>query len=93
MAKAFFMVVEHFKHGDAVPVYRRFRERGRLLPEGLAYVSSWVDQNLERCYQLMETDDPTLLDRWIAEWSDLADFEVHQVLTSKEAADKIAPLL
>jgi hypothetical protein len=90
---ALFMIVEHFKNGDPVPVYRRFRERGRMLPDGLAYVSSWVDQNLGRCYQLMETEDRPLLDQWIANWSDLADFEVHQVLTSKEAADKIAPSL
>jgi len=90
---ALFMVVEHFKNGDPVPVYRRFHERGRMLPDGLAYVSSWVDQNLGRCYQLMETEDRPLLDQWIANWSDLADFEVHQVLTSKEAADKIAPSL
>jgi Protein of unknown function (DUF3303) len=93
MAKTLYMVVEHFKDGDPVPIYRRFRERGRMLPDGLAYVSSWVDQTLERCYQLMETDDRMLLDQWIANWSDLADFEVHQVLTSKEAADKIAPSL
>jgi hypothetical protein len=86
-------VVEHFKHGDAVPVSRRFRERGRLLPDGLAYVSSWVDQGLEHCYQLMETDDRALLERWIANWSDLADFEVHHVLTSLEAAERIAPSL
>ena len=93
MAKTLYMVVEHFKHGDAVPVYRRFRERGRMLPDGLAYVSSWVDERLEHCYQLMETDDRALLDQWIANWSDLADFEVHQVLTSIEAVEKIAPSL
>lgn len=93
MDKALYMVVEHFKSGDAVPVYRRFRERGRLLPEGLAYISSWVDQELAHCYQLMETDDRALLDQWIANWSDLADFEVHCVLTSNDAADKIAPFL
>ena len=87
------MVVEHFRGGDPVPVYRRFRERGRMLPEGLAYVSSWVDRDLRRCYQLMETDDPALLDRWIARWSDLADFEVHPVVTSEEAAERVAPRL
>ena len=93
MAKPLYMVVEHFKNGDAVPVYRRFRERGRMLPEGLTYVSSWVDQGLEHCYQLMETDDRKLVDQWIANWSDLADFEVHPVLTSIEAAEKIASSL
>jgi hypothetical protein len=93
MGKALYMVVEHFKRGDAVPVYRRFRDRGRLAPEGLSYVSSWVDAKLERCYQLMETDDRRLLDEWIAQWSDLVDFDVHPVITSAEAAERIAPRL
>lgn len=93
MAKTLYMVVEQFNNGDAVPVYRRFRDHGRMAPDGLVYVSSWVDEKLERCYQLMETDDRALLDQWIANWSDLVDFEVHQVLTSIEAAEKIAPSL
>jgi hypothetical protein len=93
MAKTLYMVIEHFKGGDAVPVYRRFRERGRLAPPGLSYVSSWVDTNLERCYQLMETDSRPLLDEWMARWSDIVDFEVHPVITSAEAADIIAPRL
>jgi hypothetical protein len=87
------MVVEHFKGGDAVPVYRRFRDRGRLAPEGLSYVSSWVDVNLKRCYQLMETENPDLLDQWLAAWSDLVDFEVHQVISSAEAAKAVADRL
>jgi len=87
------MVVEHFKNDDALPVYRRFRERGRLAPEGLSYLSSWVDERLRRCFQLMETDDRDLLDRWIANWSDLVDFEVFPVITSGEAAARIAPRL
>ncbi len=88
-----YMVIERFKDGDAASVYRRFRDNGRLAPEGLAYVSSWVDTNLERCYQLMETDNPLLLDQWIARWSDIVDFEVHPVITSAEAAERIAPHL
>jgi hypothetical protein len=87
------MIVEHFKDKNAVPVYRRFRDKGRMAPEGLIYVSSWVDCKLERCYQLMETHDRTLIETWIANWSDLVDFEVHPVLTSKEAAERITPLL
>jgi hypothetical protein len=87
------MVIERFKDGDAVPVYRRFREQGRLAPHGLTYVSSWVDTTLERCYQLMETADPRLLDEWMAQWSDLVDFEVHPVITSADAAERIAPRL
>ena len=93
MAKILYMVIEHFKNKDAVPVYQRFRDRGRMAPQGLVYVSSWVDQKLERCYQLMETEEPSLLDQWIANWSDIVDFEVYPVLTSKEASEKIEPSL
>lgn len=88
-----YMIVEYFKNRDAVPVYRRFRDCGRMAPEGLEYVASWVDETLERCFQLMEADDPNLLDEWMANWSDLTDFEVYPVITSKEAAEKIAPRL
>lgn len=87
------MVVEHFKGKDPLPVYKRFRDKGRLAPEGLGYVSSWVDERLERCYQLMETEDRQLLDSWIANWADLVDFEVVPVMTSLEAAEKVAPRL
>ena len=88
-----YMIVEHFKNRDAVPAYRRFRDQGRMAPDGLVYVASWVDLTLERCYQLMETDDRALLDTWISKWSDLVDFEVYPVITSQEAAARIAPLL
>ena len=93
MAKSLYMVVEHFKNNDAVPVYRRFRDNGRMAPEGLEYVSSWIDEKLERCFQLMQADDRALIDEWIANWSDIVDFEVHRVVTSKEAAAEIAPRL
>jgi hypothetical protein len=90
---ALYMVVEKFKNKDAVPVYRRFRNFGRMAPDGLQYVSSWVDEQLECCYQVMETHDRGLLDQWLSKWSDLVDFEVHTVITSKEAAERIAPRL
>jgi hypothetical protein len=93
MPKMLYMVIEHFKNKDPVPVYRRFRDKGRMVPEGLTYLSSWVDQKLERCYQLMETDDRGLLDEWMGNWNDLVEFEVHPVVTSKQAFDRIAPLL
>jgi uncharacterized protein DUF3303 len=84
-----YMVIENFRNGNAVPVYRRFRDRGRLAPIGLSYVSSWVNEKLDRCYQLMETEDRALLDQWIANWSDIVDFEVHPVIRSEEASEKI----
>lgn len=93
MSKTLYMVIENFRNGDAVPVYRRFRDRGRLAPTGLSYVSSWVSDNLDRCYQLMETEDRALLDQWIENWTDIVDFEVHAVISSTEAAEKIAPRL
>ena len=83
------MIIEHFRNGDPVPVYRRFREKGRLAPEGLNYVNSWVTPDLKTCYQVMETEDRALLDEWMANWADLVDFEVHPVITSPEAAGRI----
>jgi hypothetical protein len=87
------MIIEHFKNQDPVPVYRRFQSRGRLAPEGLQYVSSWVDDKLERCFQLMETDHPKYLDEWIANWNDLVEFEIYPVISSKEAAEKVSSRL
>jgi hypothetical protein len=88
-----YMVVERFKNRDALSVYRRFREQGRLAPEGLTYVSSWVDERFQRCFQIMETDDRNLLDQWISNWSDIVDFEVIPIMTSQEAMRKINPHL
>lgn len=81
-----YMVVEHFRNGDAAPVYRRFAERGRLAPEGVRYISSWVTPDITRCYQVMECADRALLDEWMSAWSDLVEFEVIPVITSPEAA-------
>ena len=85
-----YMIVESFKNRDPVPVYRRFGEQGRLAPEGLHYVASWVDESLSRCFQLMEPADRALLDEWISRWNDLVDFEVYPVMTSSEAAERVA---
>ncbi len=84
------MIIEHFKNQDPVPVYRRFRDGGRLAPDGLHYVSSWVDEKLERCFQLMETEDRSALDEWINNWSDLVEFEVYQVISSQAAAEMVS---
>lgn len=81
-----YMIVEHFRNGDPRPVYARFRERGRLAPDGLTYVSSWVTNDYTRCYQVMETDDRALIDQWISNWSDLVDFEVFPVVTLAQAS-------
>ena len=88
---ALFMIVEHFRNGEAAPVYQRFRERGRLAPDGLSYVASWVDDAMSTCFQVMETENRALLEEWMSHWSDLVDFEVHPVMTSQEAARRMAP--
>ena len=93
MPDTLYMVVERFKNKDAVAVYRRFRDGGRMAPAGLTYLSSWVDDKFERRYQLMATGDPSLLDQWMANWSALVDFEVHAVVPSQEAAARITPRL
>ena len=81
-----YMVVETYLRGPA-PVYARAAERGRMLPDGLVYVESWVEADgLSRCFQLMEADDPRLFDEWIAHWSDLVAFEIVPVVGSGEAA-------
>ncbi len=88
-----FMVIEHFKNRDAVPIYRRFREQGRMMPEGLNYVGSWVEANFDRCFQLMECDDLRLLQQWVLQWQDLGEFEIVPVVPSKETMETITPLL
>ena len=88
-----YMIIEHFKNDDPVPVYRRFRDRGRLAPNGLQYISSWVDEKLERCFQIMETADRNLVDQWITNWSDIIELEIFPVMSSKEASETIAPRL
>ncbi|MDQ3467848.1 MAG: DUF3303 domain-containing protein [Chloroflexota bacterium] len=88
-----FMVVERFKNRDAVSIYQRLRDRGRTLPDGLAYIDSWVEANFDRCFQLMECDDPRLLQQWVAEWGDLLEFEFVPVVPSGQTRKMIAPLL
>ena len=84
-----FMVIERFKNRDAVAVYRRYREHGRMMPEGLKYVDSWVEPNYDRCFQLMECDDTSLFKQWMTHWEDLVEFELVPVVTSKEAAEAV----
>ena len=84
-----FMVIERFKDGNAEPVHRRFREQGRLLPEGLAYRHSWTSAQMDRCFQLMECDDASLIVEWTARWADLVDFEIVRVLHPDELKTRV----
>ena len=84
-----YMIIEHFREGPE-PVYRRFREKGRMAPGGLRYVSSWVTADLRRCYQVMECENPLLISVWTKHWEDLVDFEIIPIVTSSEAAESAA---
>jgi hypothetical protein len=88
-----YMIVEQFRNGDPLPVYRRFRDQGRLAPAGLRYIASWVTGDFRRCFQVMECDDRELLDQWISQWHDLVDFEIVPVMTSADAAAALSPRL
>ena len=88
-----YMIIERFKNRDPVPVYLKFRDKGRMAPEGLTYVSSWVTEDMDRCYQVMECADRRILDEWMTRWSDVTDFEVIPVVTSAQAVERIAPRL
>ena len=88
-----FMVIERFRNQDAKGVYRRFREKGRLMPDGITFVGSWVQADLARCFQIMSCDDITLLQRWVAEWSDLVQFEIVPVVQGKETGAALSAQL
>ena len=88
-----FMVIEHYGPGTAVEVYRRFRDRGRLTPDGVRYITSWVDLEFGRCFQVMEANNEAKLKEWTANWDDLVDFEIVPVHTSEQAANVIEPRL
>jgi hypothetical protein len=88
-----FMIIEKFRNRDAKPIYRRFLEKGRMMPDGLIYRESWIEANFERCFQLMECDDPALLQEWILEWQDLAEFEIVPVAESKKTSELVKRFL
>ena len=88
-----FMIIEHFRKGRAPEIYRRFRDRGRMAPDGVRYVASWVDLEFERCFQIMEADTEGQIREWTANWDDLVEFEIIPVRTSADAAAIIAPQL
>ena len=89
-----FMVIERFQDHDMVPVYRRVREGGRMLPDGLKFVESWVEPNFSRCFQLMECDDLRLFQQWILQWRGCGvRFEIVPVVNSKDTREIVAPHL
>jgi hypothetical protein len=88
-----FMVIERFRNRDAKAIYRHFRDHGRGAPEGLKYVGSWIEANFDRCFQLMECDDPRLLQQWVLFWGDLVEFEIVPVVPSKDTREVVEPLL
>jgi len=87
------MVIEKFKNRNARAIYRRSREQGRMLPDGLRYVDSWVESNFDRCFQLMECDDPRLFQQWVIQWQDIIDFEITPVVPSKQTMETIGTFL
>jgi hypothetical protein len=88
-----FMVIEHYGPRKAVEVYRRFRDHGRLAPEGVQYIASWTDHEFRRCFQVMQATSEAKLREWTKNWEDLTEFEIVPVRTSEEAASAIAPQL
>jgi Protein of unknown function (DUF3303) len=89
-----FMIIERFKDNDMLPIYKRIKEEGRMFPEGLKYLDSWVEPNFSRCFQLMECDDLRLLQEWILNWHGSgATFEIIPVVSSKETRSVVEPLL
>ena len=84
-----FLIIEHFHDKNPKPLYKRFQEKGRMMPEGLKYVGSWIESNFDRCFQLMECDDAKLIQEWVLVWGDLADFEIVPVVPSKETAELV----
>jgi len=82
-----FMIIERFHPGTVKLLYERFAEKGRLMPDGVEYINSWIDENVSTCYQVMQSDSIDKIQVWISCWDDLADFEVTPVITSAEARE------
>ncbi len=84
-----YMVIEKFKQEKVKDLYKRFEEKGRLMPDGLTYINSWITEDVSTCYQLVETHDINKLYEWINNWNDFADFEIIPVITSQQAKGKV----
>ncbi len=87
-----YMIIEHYKPGKTEEIYNRLSEKGRMLPDGVEFVNSWIEDNLQKCYQVMKSETPEKLDEWINNWKDLVDFEIIRVLSSQEANEKAGAL-
>ncbi len=74
-----YMLIETFFPGCKAKIYERFHAKGRMLPDGLKYLNSWLEKDGDRCFQLMETDDPSLFKAWIKNWEDLVAFEIVEI--------------
>ena len=83
-----YMIIERFHPGKVKELYRRFAENGRMLPDGVQYINSWINETVTVCYQVMEAESPDKLQEWIRQWNDLADFEVVPVISSAQAKEK-----
>jgi hypothetical protein len=84
-----FMVIERFRHRDPKPIYQRLRDSGRRMPAGLQFIDSWVEPSFDRCFQLMETEDARLLQKWVASWTDLMEFEILPVVHSPDTRQDV----
>ena len=84
-----FMIIERFHSGKVKDLYKRFDEKGRMLPEGVTYINSWINEEVTLCYQVMESDNEEKIHEWIAKWNDLADFTIIPVITSAQAKEKV----
>ena len=83
-----YMIIEKFHPNSGKALYQRFEEKGRMMPRGLSYINSWIDEQVTTCFQVMETDDLEKLHEWISHWNDLADFDIIPVISSAEAKKK-----
>lgn len=84
-----YMIIEHFHPQKVKALYQRFEKKGRMLPDGVIYINSWIDENVETCYQLMESESLEKLEEWVSYWEDLADFEIVPIISSEEAKGRV----
>lgn len=84
-----FLIIETFHKGQAKAIYQRFDQKGRMLPDGVRYINSWIDEAVTVCYQIMESDSREKIVEWTKHWNDLAEFEIIPVIDSEEAKRRL----